>query len=166
MVDTHSSFGSLLQYEAGEEAADAAEESEDAQPERLPAQQWQHPSNAVADSLECRRHAAGGAASSSLREPRSITLTVAPASAMLPSVFASSSHSLPGDQLQVGRRHADERRELAFTAPIFSDGSHSSVCVEPRPATESVIISGQAAHAAFPRRAAHDIPRREQLTGP
>ena len=30
MVDTHSSFGSLLQYEAGEEAADAAEESGDA----------------------------------------------------------------------------------------------------------------------------------------
>ena len=36
MVDTHSSFGSLLQYEAGEEAADAAEESEAPTPDVPP----------------------------------------------------------------------------------------------------------------------------------
>ena len=69
-------------------------------------------------------------------------MTVAPASAMLPSVFASSSHSLP---FTISFRSAGAMltsgASLAFTAPIFSDGSHSSVCFEPRPATESVIIS-------------------------
>ena len=57
---------------------------------------------------------------------------------------------------------------LAFTAPIDSDGSHSSVCFEPRPATESVIISTATAASTMPRfrrtsRAARLAARSRQL---
>ena len=67
-------------------------------------------------------------------------LTFAPSTLMLPSVFASSSHALP---LTISFISAGAMwtsgSSFALTARIESDGSHSSVCFEPRPETERVI---------------------------